>query len=162
MYADQSENATPGFMDDECRITGTNGQKFTNHRAQWESTCRYCCKADANASGTGTYNQCNGPGGTASPIKTACTDASCATYFTGGAPQFGSYSISNIPAFLDDQLHHTRVHPGEGRNSLPEDKFIQRKNKAGDQLIEQADQLSMEETDFHNNRQTLTETPLSG
>lgn len=146
-------------MDDECRIT-SNGHKFTNHRAQWESTCRYCCKADDNATGTGTYNQCNGPGGSASPIKTACTDASCAD--ASGATQFGSYSISNIPAFLDDQLSHTRVHPGEGRNSLPEDKFINRKNKNGDNLIEQADQLSMEETDFHNNRQTLTELSLTG
>jgi len=53
---------------------------------------------------------------------------------------------------MEDFLHFSRAHPGFGRNSAPADKFNQRSNQGSATLLEQADVLSSEDTDFHNNR----------
>lgn len=147
-FADQTESATPIFFDDECQNTANT--KFPNgQRSQWESTCRHCCAAVA---GTG----CNGPTGTA-PIGVQCqADATCAAALDSST-MFSFYSISHIPGFMNTLMHFNRAHPGEGRNSLPEDKFVNRKDDAGQTLAEQADRLSTEDTDFHNNRATLVD-----
>jgi hypothetical protein len=150
-FADQTESATPVFFDDECQNTAN--MKFPNgQRAQWESTCRHCCAAlDSGSAG------CNGPTGTA-PIGVHCqASAGCGTALDSST-MFSFYSISHIPGFMDTLLAFNRAHPGEGRNSLPTDKFIQRKDDAGVNLMEQADRLSTEDVDFHNNRATLAGT----
>jgi len=151
LFGDQSENAEPQFFDDEC-IVGTNS-KFagaSSQRSQWESTCRTCCKA-LPKTGTGMPTQgCNGPDQTAQPLGKRCTDAAgakaCADAFSAGAA-YDKYSIQYIDEFLRTALHHGRAHPGEGRNSLPEDKFASRTN-----VIHQSDKISLEDMDFHNNR----------
>lgn len=90
---------------------------------------------------------------TSSPIGTACGgSAGCAAANIGVASQFGSYGIVNIQAYLEAFLEHNRAHPGEGRNSLPEDKFGARQNGAGTPLTHQSDKISLEDMDFHNNR----------
>jgi len=152
LFGDQSESANPGFFDDECIVSTTDAhRKHLSARSQWESTCRHCCKAVAGTS-------CNGfasPHADAAtgPIATFCADStSCAALQAG---PFTGYSIVNIPAFVNAPMHHDRAHPGEGRNSAPEDKFIARANAGAELLVEQADQLSTEDTDFHNNRASL-------
>lgn len=151
LFGDQTESALPGFFDDECITSGTTGTKFNagnGGRSQWESTCRHCCKAVA---GSG----CNHMTQTGSPIGNACGgSAGCAAANIGNANQFGSYGIANIQAYLEAFLEHNRAHPGEGRNSLPEDKFGVRTNAAGSPaaLTHQSDKISLEDMDFHNNR----------
>jgi len=165
-YGDQVEDDNPDFFDDECRFrrgAGTNddNNKFKNHRAQWEGSCRHCCKAD-DTNGAGA---CNGPASsaTSSPLGSACaSSAGCATVNGGAYATFGTsdfnYSIKGIPTFLVAPLTHDRAHPGFGRNSAPADKFSQKKNQGTDLLEEQADMLSQEDIDFHNKRPTLTKT----
>jgi hypothetical protein len=146
-FADQTESATPVFFDDECQSTPNT--KFPNgQRSQWESTCRHCCAALA---GTG----CNGPTVTTSPIGNQCGGGATCAGAADSTTMFTMYSISHIPGFMNGLMEFNRAHPGEGRNSLPEDKFINRQDDAGQTLMEQADRLSTEDVDFHNNRATL-------
>lgn len=134
-FGDQTETATPVVIDDECRISGS---KHLSMRSQWEHTCRHCCKADA--SGTG----CNAPDGAGGPIGDACGGTGCGA--ANAATLSGRYAIDGIDAFVMAFLHFNRAHPGDGRNSLGEDKFIGRVGS------EQADALSTEDTDFHDDR----------
>lgn len=147
LFGDQTEGlGNPGFFDDECRINGSKFNLGNGGRAQWESTCRHCCKAVPT---TG----CNGPTQTGSPIGQACVgSAGCAGATTGTGYTFDAFKIINIQAYLEAFLHHNRAHPGEGRNSLPEDKFANRANAAGTSLTVQTDKISLEDMDFHNNR----------
>lgn len=150
LFADQSEAATPAYFDDECALNAPLGQKHLTQRSQWESTCRHCCSAVAS---TG----CNAPtvGG---PIGFHCSDNDNCASASLSSNMFGGYSIIHIPVFMNLAMAHGRAHPGEGRNSAPEDKFIARSDMNGVALMEQADQLSTEDTDFHNRRVPLTGT----
>lgn len=159
-YGDQEEDSDPDYFDDECRfrrdISNDNNNKFTNHRAQWEGSCRHCCKA-----GDSDANTCNSATGTKSPLQTACqSNANCAAALEKST--FGTndvnYSIQGIPTFLAEALTHGRAHPGFGRNSAPSDKFSKVINQGNAVLAEQADMLSQEDIDFHNNRPALTKT----
>jgi len=155
LFGDQTENATPNFFDDECNINGSKFVPGNGGRSQWESTCRHCCKADASGAG------CNGPTKTGSPLGYACQGvAGCTGARTGNGTPFTGYSIVNIQPYLEAFLHHNRAHPGEGRNSLPEDKFANRENQAGTDLTHQSDKISLEDQDFHNNR--IVETRDNG
>jgi len=72
-YGDQSDG-DPAYFDDECRFARGDkaNHKFLNHRSQWESVCRHCCKADASNS----VSNCNGAGpGAVGPLRTACGSA---------------------------------------------------------------------------------------
>lgn len=157
LFGDQFESANPGYFDDECIISGSDRNKHGSMRSQWESTCRVCCAA---TTGLG----CNGPDTTAGagmPMALYCDDVDCTGASLSGVANFGNgYSIEHLPAFMDDPMHHDRAHPGEGRNSAPEDKFVDRQDAAGGTLREQADQLSTEDTDFHNDRAALGSTVL--
>jgi len=158
-YGDQSDG-DPAYFDDECRFARGDkaNHKFLNHRSQWESVCRHCCKADTSNS----VSNCNGPGqGAVGPLREACKSAT--NEATGKCDDnvpstfaFGTddvnYSVRNLPPFMEDFLHFSRAHPGFGRNSAPADKFNQRSNQGSATLLEQADVLSSEDTDFHNNR----------
>lgn len=148
LFGDQTQSANPMFFDDEC-TSSANPKHGGVQRSQWESTCRHCCAA-------GTGAGCNGPA-VGGPIGGQCDVAAC-TGAAASSTMFGSYSIINIPAFMNAAMAHGRAHPGEGRNSAPEDKFIARTDGASNTLMEQADQLSTEDTDFHNNRHSLAGT----
>jgi len=156
LFADQTEADTPAFFDDECRISAS---KFVNMRSQWESTCRHCCIAESSvtaglATNPGNGGACNGPTrntGNDGPLGVACAGAAdCASWASSNV--FTLYSITNIPAYMGTPMAFNRAHPGEGRNSLPEDKFVNRQNVGGHTLDEQSDRLSPEDTDFHNDR----------
>ena len=149
-FGDQFESATPGYFDDECMVDGGT-HKHGSNRAQWESTCRRCCAA--TVAGTG----CNGPDATDGanmPMQAFCLTAACDGALLS-ANHFSGYSIMHLSTFMSQGMAHARAHPGEGRNSAPEDKFILRKDMNNAVLREQADQLSTEDTDFHNNRGTF-------
>jgi hypothetical protein len=149
LFGDQSQSANPMFFDDEC-ASSANPKHGGTQRSQWESVCRSCCAADD--SGTG----CNGPTVGASPIGNQCGGAGCAAA-ASSATMFSMYSIIHIPAFMDAAMQHGRAHPGEGRNSAPEDKFAGRVN-LGAGLIRQTDRISQEDQDFHNDRHGLAGT----
>jgi len=158
-FGDQFESANPGYFDDECMVDGST-HKHGSSRAQWESTCRRCCAA--TETGTG----CNGPDatdGAGMPVATFCNtngaDPTCVDSALSSV-HFGGYSIMHLSTFMSAGMTHGRAHPGEGRNSAPEDKFIMRKDMNMDPLMEQADQLSTEDTDFHNNRAPLLSSNL--
>ena len=154
---DFSQSGTaPGFFDDECRISESKFDTAHGQRSQWESVCRHCCKAVPVADAT---NGCNAPDQTtATPMGFYCASSLTCPAALLGAPStnfFAGYVISGIQTFIQGGLHHSRAHPGDGRNSLPEDKFVARADLAGGTLAEQADRLSTEDTDFHNHRVTL-------
>lgn len=161
LFADQTEAATPAFFDDECRISNS---KFINMRSQWESTCRHCCIAESSvdtnglATNPGNAGACNSPTRTGTndgPIGVACGgDAACGSWAATNI--FTKYAIVNIPPYMGSPMAFNRAHPGEGRNSLPEDKFVNRQNQGGFTLAEQSDRLSPEDTDFHNDRTLVT------
>lgn len=165
LFGDQTyqSGGGPAFFDDECRLTKS---KHLNMRSQWESTCTHCCKAlsnyDADSNENGAPAQvCNGPLITSitdfsGPLVHMCGNkADCSGWLvtnafgTGGA----NWQLKHLPVYMKEYLEHSRVHPGEGRNSLPEDKFVNRKNQKPVNLVEQADRLSPEDTDFHDDRQ---------
>jgi len=160
LFADQSEGPVPEFFDDECRINGflnPNLGKHMHHRAQWEDTCRHCCAAEFSASNPGNGGACNSAertGVTDGPIGHYCGGtADCSGWIGSNVAHYIRYKIIEIPVFMGLPMAFNRAHPGEGRNSLPEDKFVDRKNAGGGLLVEQADRLSPEDTDFHNDRQ---------
>jgi len=152
LFGDMTASGTPGFFDDECATFSTNSKHGSAgaQRSQWESTCRHCCSAVA---GTG----CNGPTEAADPVGHFCQgSAGCAAALDStSGNKYASYSIDGIPTFLGTNLANNRATPGEGRNSAPEDKFVDRQDAGGTTLAEQADRLSTEDTDFHDNRQGL-------
>lgn len=162
LFGDHSTSTTgePGFFDDECQThyqDPTHGeQKFANMKSQWESTCRHCCTAGIVNTLAGV---CNGPLSNNSPLGHHCADDGTSVCTTSDT-KFQHYSIKNIPLFMETFLSHNRAHPGEGRNSLPEDKFAVRTDAAGNTLQEQADRLSVEDTDFHNNRPDIDTAAL--
>ena len=145
LNGDSSQAAAPAFFDDECRLSQS---KHGNARAQWESVCRRCCAA------TDAAANCNGPLGNVvvSPIAFHCGGEATCFNAVGSGTTFSHYGIEEIQPFMETFMHHNRAHPGDGRNSLPEDKFVARKDLNGGTLAEQADRLSTEDTDFHNNR----------
>jgi hypothetical protein len=180
LFGDQTVNSGggPSFFDDECRL---NKSKHMSMRSQWESTCTHCCKAisnyDADSNEATPTEVCNGPFKTlgendaldflSGPLVYMCgnTGATTCTGWTSSRV-FGTdnsnWQLKNLPVFMKDHLEHSRVHPGEGRNSLPEDKFILRANQKPATLLEQADKLSPEDTDFHDDRQYQTTNEVFG
>jgi len=163
LFGDQTEFPEPEFFDDECRINGflnPNLGKHMHHRAQWQDTCRHCCAAEHSASNPGTGGACNSAvrtGALDGPLGHYCGgDAACAAWIGQPVAHYDRYKILEIPPFIALPMAHNRAHPGEGRNSLPEDKFVQRTNQGGTVLVEQADRLSPEDTDFHNDREFQT------
>ena len=172
LFGDQTYNSNggPSFFDDECRLTKS---KHLNMRSQWESTCTHCCKAISNykdgAEDGAPSEVCNGPYKTlgegetvmdnldyhTGPLVFMCGNTDdCSGWLVGNVfgTNGGNWRLLHLPVYMGTYLEHKRAHPGEGRNSLPEDKFIGRSNQKPETLREQADRLSPEDTDFHDDR----------
>lgn len=154
-------NNEPVFMNDECDVytSDANRQKFVEHRSQYESVCRHCCVATA-------ATNCNFVAGTVSPMITACTTSTnCATAAALTQSAFPGYNYADLALFMKTALNSVTTGttvvanypmPVEGRNSVPMEKFGNRQNGASAVLKEQADLLSMENTDFQDKRHAYT------